>query len=123
MNAKSLAAFAAFAAFATPLAAVADTVAPPVATETPAPSLFAQFTADKDKLGLVDESLTAPAVAADPNALPEGNTWRYSEAGLLTNPLSLIPADPCVLGTAQVFTRISSPAEGRSYGSGLLQQT
>ena len=33
----------------------------------------------QDMSAFADASMTAPAVAADPNALPEGNNWRYSE--------------------------------------------
>ena len=72
----AIASIAAFLA-AAPLAAVADDFAPP-AQEAPA-SALAQFQAQTQS-ALGGDSLTAPDTkVADPNALPEGNTWRYSE--------------------------------------------
>ena len=72
----AIASIAAFLA-AAPLAAVADDFAPP-AQEAPA-SALAQFQAQTQS-ALAGDSLTAPDTkVADPNALPEGNTWRYSE--------------------------------------------
>ena len=72
----AIASIAAFLA-AAPLAAVADDFAPP-AQEAPA-SALAQFQAQAQS-ALSGDSLTAPDTkVADPNALPEGNTWRYSE--------------------------------------------
>ena len=72
----AIASIAAFLA-AAPLAAVADDFAPP-AQEAPA-SALAQFQAQAQS-AMTGDSLTAPDTkVADPNALPEGNTWRYSE--------------------------------------------
>lgn len=72
----AIASIAAFLA-AAPLAAVADDFAPP-AQEAPA-SALAQFQAQAQS-AMSGDSLTAPDTkVADPNALPEGNTWRYSE--------------------------------------------
>jgi len=62
---------------ASPLAALADDFsAPPVAPPT---SALAQFQSQATS-GFAADSQTAPSTAVvDPNALPEGNTWRYSE--------------------------------------------
>jgi len=79
--AASLMAF--IAAFgASPLAAFAEAdFAPPVVADQ-APSAFAQFQQQGSSIFNSSDVKDAPAVVAapaDPNALPEGNTWRYSE--------------------------------------------